>query len=334
MKINIVIANPPYQNGNQSIYNEFINKMIGINPDFITMITKNNWMKGNTLKQTRNNMIEFGIKLILDFSLPKEIFKTVNEAISIFLLSNRYDKETHYKEVRNNSIKTDTFLKLEQDKTIISESIELDIVDKIITRDDFEAYDLCRNARLFSIASNGNFMYADHTENCIEYTKDKVLDTDVEVMFLDSSHKPYILYTNRDKLPKGEEYVDTWKIVCGSKVASNDTVISNLNIIKPGQILTNSFAIMAITDNESEIASILKYIKTKFHRLLIRLTTSGNNTAYGIGRAVYVPLQDFTTNSDIDWSQPVENIDKQLYRKYNLTQEEISYIESTIQSMK
>ena len=46
-----------------------------------------------------------------------------------------------------------------------------------------------------------------------------------------------------------------------------------------------------------------------------------------------MPLQDFTSDSDIEWSQSVANIDKQLYKKYGLTQEEIDYIESTIKPM-
>ena len=46
-----------------------------------------------------------------------------------------------------------------------------------------------------------------------------------------------------------------------------------------------------------------------------------------------VPLQDFTTNSDIDWSKSVSEIDKQLYKKYGLSAEEISFIESKVREM-
>ena len=48
---------------------------------------------------------------------------------------------------------------------------------------------------------------------------------------------------------------------------------------------------------------------------------------------LYVPLQDFTPNSDIDWSQSIENIDQQLYKKYNLSQDEIDFIESKVRAM-
>lgn len=46
-----------------------------------------------------------------------------------------------------------------------------------------------------------------------------------------------------------------------------------------------------------------------------------------------VPLRDFTANSDIDWTQSIPDIDKQLYKKYNLSPEEIAFIESKIKAM-
>ena len=47
----------------------------------------------------------------------------------------------------------------------------------------------------------------------------------------------------------------------------------------------------------------------------------------------YVPLQDFTSDSDIDWSQSVADIDRQLYAKYGLDDEEIQFIESHVKEM-
>lgn len=46
-----------------------------------------------------------------------------------------------------------------------------------------------------------------------------------------------------------------------------------------------------------------------------------------------VPLQDFTSNSDIDWAQSVTDIDRQLYAKYDLDDEEIQFIESHVKEM-
>lgn len=47
----------------------------------------------------------------------------------------------------------------------------------------------------------------------------------------------------------------------------------------------------------------------------------------------YVPMQDFTNKSDIDWSKSIPEIDRQLYAKYNLSQEEIDFIEKNVKEM-
>ena len=47
----------------------------------------------------------------------------------------------------------------------------------------------------------------------------------------------------------------------------------------------------------------------------------------------FVPLQDFTPASDIDWSRSIPEIDQQLYRKYGLDETEIAFIESHVKEM-
>jgi hypothetical protein len=47
----------------------------------------------------------------------------------------------------------------------------------------------------------------------------------------------------------------------------------------------------------------------------------------------FVPLQDFTSKSDIDWNKSISEIDNQLYKKYNLEKEEIDFIEEMIKPM-
>ena len=77
--------------------------------------------------------------------------------------------------------------------------------------------------------------------------------------------------------------------------------------------------------------NVIKYIKSKFARCLLsvlKVTQIGNKPVYQ-----YIPLQDFTENSDIDWSVSIPNIDKQLYKKYGLSQEEIDFIETNVKEM-
>ncbi len=84
-------------------------------------------------------------------------------------------------------------------------------------------------------------------------------------------------------------------------------------------------------DEIDDAKAIMKYIKTKFARTLLGiLKITQHNTPE---RWAYVPLQNFTSDSDIDWSQPVADVDKQLYAKYGLDEDEISFIESHVKEM-
>lgn len=87
----------------------------------------------------------------------------------------------------------------------------------------------------------------------------------------------------------------------------------------------------AVFSTPEEATNYKKYLLSKFARFLLRQgITSVNVTRECFA---FVPQQDFTSSSDIDWYKSVSEIDKQLYMKYHLTNEEISFIESMIKPM-
>lgn len=74
-----------------------------------------------------------------------------------------------------------------------------------------------------------------------------------------------------------------------------------------------------------------KYIQTRFVRFLLASILITQNIVRD--KFQFVPLQDFTSSSDIDWTQSVADIDRQLYRKYGLSDEEVAFIEKMIKPM-
>ena len=84
-------------------------------------------------------------------------------------------------------------------------------------------------------------------------------------------------------------------------------------------------------DQESEANNAVKYVKTKFFRFLLSLKVITQNISKECFN--FVPLQDFTSASDINWNGSISDIDRQLYHKYNLTNEEITFIEDHIKPM-
>ena len=94
---------------------------------------------------------------------------------------------------------------------------------------------------------------------------------------------------------------------------------------------THTFLGIGTFASEMEAVAALKYIKSKFARCLLsvlKITQDMNADKWR-----YVPLQDFTDNSDINWNTSIANIDKQLYKKYGLSQEEIDFIETHVKEM-
>jgi len=94
---------------------------------------------------------------------------------------------------------------------------------------------------------------------------------------------------------------------------------------------TETYISIGETDSEFEAKAILKYVKSKFARVLLGILKVTQDNTKKVWE--FVPLQDFTDKSDIDWSKSVAEIDQQLYKKYNLSQEEIDFIENSIKPM-
>ena len=95
---------------------------------------------------------------------------------------------------------------------------------------------------------------------------------------------------------------------------------------------TQSFIGLGVFKEEKECLNCLKYVKTKFARAMLgTLKITQNNAAPVIWSNV--PMQDFTENSDIDWSVSISEIDKQLYKKYGLDEKEIAFIEEKVKEM-
>lgn len=108
-------------------------------------------------------------------------------------------------------------------------------------------------------------------------------------------------------------------------------VIGGTVIEVPNVGNTETFISIGTFKTKDEAEAAKKYISTKFARTLLgilKVTQNGNKPVWKM-----IPLQDFTSSSDIDWSQSITNIDKQLYCKYGLSDEEINFIETNVKEM-
>ena len=84
-------------------------------------------------------------------------------------------------------------------------------------------------------------------------------------------------------------------------------------------------------ETSEEVQNAAKYVQSRFVRVLLGIMKTTQDITPDKWKCV--PLQDFTPSSDIDWSVSVAEIDRQLYKKYNLSEEEIAFIETHVKEM-
>lgn len=141
-----------------------------------------------------------------------------------------------------------------------------------------------------------------------------------------------ICYIKR-KYVQENEFLPYFNVAC-TKANGTGTFgepLSTTEIIAPYEGATDTFINIGKFKTKNEAVSLQKYIKTKFFRALLgvkKVTQDNPKSVWSM-----IPLQDFTEQSDIDWSKSISEIDRQLYAKYSLDDEEIDFIESHVKEM-
>lgn len=102
-------------------------------------------------------------------------------------------------------------------------------------------------------------------------------------------------------------------------------------VVGPQVAVTQTFITIGCFDNEATADVCLKYVKSKFARALLGILKITQHNPAKVWK--YVPLQDFTSGSDVDWSKPITEIDQQLFAKYGLDANEIAFIEAQVKPM-
>jgi hypothetical protein len=153
----------------------------------------------------------------------------------------------------------------------------------------------------------------------------------LKIIGLEAGNKRTVRYTDPKIIT--DPKLDKWKVFMPKAIGNGDfgEPLSELLIGEPGTGCTYTFLEVGPFNTEQDTKNCIHYMKTKFCRAFLGTLKITQNNSSGVWNNV--PTQDFSDSSDIDWSQSVENIDKQLYKKYNLTEEEVDFIETHVKAM-
>lgn len=160
-------------------------------------------------------------------------------------------------------------------------------------------------------------------------TTEKLNSIETENSLKIYASKGRIGFIDSSKIKKNKNLIGNYKVLTAfANNIGTDLSDNNLNTIisPPNTICTESYLVIGKNLMDEQIAkNISKYLKSKFVRYLISLAKANQNGTRKTYR--FVPNQDFSNDSIIDWSK---DIDEQLYRIYSLTFDEIKIIEEII----
>lgn len=323
MKFDVIIGNPPYQlstagdnNGAQAkpIYQEFVRQSIKLRPRYVIMITPSRWFAGGWgLDQFRDEMIRSDhIRELHDFQNSGDCFSGVDikGGISYFL----YDRD---------NTGPCTFFSHETDK-IVSMSkrfLHEDGCDVLIRYNELIGiYRKVRSAANFvpfSSIVSGRSPFGLNTNHYGHETRRAASD----VSYFERKGFTFIpnirITKNRDTIGKYKLYIP--KTAEDGKLPGK--VIGNITIGMPGTICSGTYLLVGPFETEQAAKNASAYMKTKFFRALVAV----NKISQDAYAKVYdgVPMQDFSKL----WT------DEELFDKYHLTEEEVSFILGMIKPM-
>lgn len=322
MKLDAIVGNPPYQvmdggtdRGAIPVYQHFVEIAKKCKPYYVSMIMPSRWFAGGRgLDDFRIAMLnDKCIQYLYDYPKSRDCFPTVDIAggICYFLWNSRFTGLTQITN-RIGLAQITKERRLNEFDIFVRDNIGIEIVHKIMNTKPSVCSDLVLKVSPFGLRS---------------YVRGEKKDSDNSVIVVSSGG---IGYLPREAVTKNIDVIDKYKVVIGylnpdragvNNSSQGNNVTTKVFVYEPRVVITESYIVIGVFNSKSEANNYASYIKCKLTRMLIYLTLSSIHITQGNFR--FVPLQDFTR----PWT------DADLYAKYNLTDEEIQFIESMIKPM-
>jgi len=316
MKFDVIVGNPPYQLSDGGfgksaapLYHKFVQQAKKLNPKYLMMIIPSRWFAGGKgLDEFRKEMLnDKRIQKIVDFENANDCFPGVDIAggICYFLWKQDYDGDCEVVNVVN-GIESLSKRSLNEFPTIIRNSGAVPIIRKVLAFDEPKMNTMVSSRKPFGIPTNGR----------------PKKSGDI-ILRWQNGEGPY----DRDDVTVGRDMIDSWKVITsyvGYDHAGNPgtdgrrKVFSKIDILEPGKICTETYLVVGAFKTEAEANNLREYMRTRFFRFLVSQFMYSHHITKDSYQ--FVPILDYNSF----WS---DNI---LYKKYGLSEGEISFIESMI----
>lgn len=335
MQFDVIIGNPPYQlddggHGTSAapIYQKFVEQAKALEPRFLTMVIPSRWFSGGKgLDDFRESMLKDDrLRSIDDFLSAADVFPGVGlkGGVSYFL----WDREnrgrckvtTRFKDwpesVATRSLLeqgAEIFIRFNEGLSILRKVMEKETgQDTFLSLPNEKRFDrLVSSLRAFGFRT---------------YFKGKSKKESEDDLLIHQNGGT--AFVSRKEVLSGIDLIDKWKIFVGRAAPGTGNrdsyphrIISTPFLGRPNSISSETYLCIGPFDNQKQAESALSYLSCRFTRFLILLHKASQDTT----RKVYtfVPTQ----NWDRVWT------DADLYERYSLKPDEISFIEKIVRPM-
>ena len=322
MHFDVIIGNPPYQmsdGGNSAsakpLYHLFVEQAMKLKPHYLNMIIPARWYAGGKgLEDFRSSMLsDDRILHIVDYPNSSDCFSGVNIAGGVCYFFWAYDKheECTITNIKGEKLASSEKRRLDEYPVFVRDNTAIHIVRKVCSHKEETMDNVVSSRNAFSISSNerrhNNKLNGDY--NMLSSNGNSFI----------SSHS----ITDRDGIINKYKVIITYAMSGGNKPGNDGKyqILSSLMVLPPQTVCTETYLIIDTFSSKELSDNCCSYLKTRFVRFLLLQALSSIHITKGV--FLFVPLQDFSH----PWT------DEMLYKKYNLTEEEIAFIESMIRPM-
>lgn len=321
VNFDVVIGNPPYQLStsqhsaqSKPIYDKFVGISKYVEPKFISMIIPSRWFAGGMgLDSFRDAMkSDVCISKMVSFANGKDCFPdTSTGGICYFLRNSSWMGKCHFTSVIN-GVRNSGERDLSEFAVVLRDNVAQKIVQRMQSYSETPLSEKVCSINVFGFESKQRGEQTPFVEG-YELLSSKGFG-----------------YVSKEALTQGGNIADKYKVIVGQVISEHAAepdkngqykLLSSLRILEPKQICNFSYLVVNTFDDEQEALNFKQYLSTRFVRYLILQAVSSIHLTKE--KFKFVPLQDFSRA----WT------DADLYAKYELTEEEITFIESMIKPM-
>lgn len=340
VKFGAVVGNPPYQKNisgekansslSKQLFPHYVIASMELTNDFTSLIVPARWFSGDAQDKSFLKLREYiksrdNISELHFYEDTSDIFESVvvKGGVCYFLSSNEHSGELKFSKYSNGKcICSKRNLFIEGIDAVLTDEYQFSVLDKVKNDEFIPLTEITKGRNAFGIIGKQSVV-------------DKISTTHKFDGACELRCKANeIRYIKEDKITKNIDVFNSYKVFISKSAGAPHTdkkVIGQPYVGLKKSACTDSLIPIGKFETLSQAENLKKYLETKFLRFMVTLVKASHNTTQIVYR--YVPMQNFTDDSNIDWSQNIDKIDEQLFEKYMLTAEERNHIKSSIKDM-